>query len=427
MSTSLADWLGYIESLHPRDMELGLERVAAVARQLGLLPWQGRVVTVAGTNGKGSTVSLLDHLARASGWRTGLYTSPHIHRFNERIRIDGAEAADDALCRAFEDVEAARRSIDLPLTYFEFTTLAGLLLFREAAPDLLILEVGLGGRLDAVNIVDPDVAVITSVGLDHTDWLGDTREAIASEKAGIRRPGRPLLYGEEDMPSVVAQLAAADGVPLLRAGIDFGAGADGLYWQGSTAVAVERVWLGEDNLATAAQMLALLGRAPDAGALASAARLTLPGRCQQLALGGVDWCLDVGHNREALARFLRRAPAAPSGRTLAVCAMLGDKPVAALAPFVPVVEAWFLADLDGERGGTAARLAAVLPGASDGFSESSPGNSPAGTPPGSVACYTSVAQAVAAARAQARPGDRVLVFGSFYTVADAQAALLREG
>ena len=407
MATSLADWLSYIESLHPRDMELGLARVAQVARRLQLLPWAGRVVTVAGTNGKGSTVALLDHLARAGGWHTAVYTSPHILRFNERVRLDGVEVADEALVAAFVQVEAACEAEQVPLTYFEFTTLAALCVFRVAAPDLLILEVGLGGRLDAVNIIDADVAVITSVGLDHTDWLGDTRDAIATEKAGIRRPGRPLLYGEEDMPPVVAALAEQDRVPLLRGGRDFGSDARGLFWQGSGPQPLPPVSLGEDNLATAAQALALLGQPPAPAHLATAATLQLAGRCQHLLRQGVDWYLDVGHNREALARFLRRAPAARGGRTLAVCAMLGDKPVAALAPFAPVVEQWWLADLDGYRAGTAARLADALPGAA-------------------VSCHASVADAVRAARNTAGPGDRVLVFGSFYTVADAQTVLMAE-
>ena len=205
----------------------------------------------------------------------------------------------------------------------------------------------------------------------------------------------------------MAALAEQDQVPLLRGGRDFGAGSQGIFWRGAAPRPVPPVALGEDNLATAAQALALLDRAPTAADLASAATLQLAGRCQPVHLDDVDWYLDVCHNREALARFLRRVPAARGGRTLAVCAMLGDKPVSALAPFAPVVDQWWLADLDGDRAGSAARLAAALPGAA-------------------VCRHASVTDAVLAVRGVARPGDRVLVFGSFYTVADAQTVLMAE-
>ncbi|MEY1661820.1 bifunctional folylpolyglutamate synthase/dihydrofolate synthase [Isoalcanivorax beigongshangi] len=401
MARSLAQWLAHIESLHPAEIELGLERLATVADRLALRPWPGPVITVAGTNGKGSTVTLLDTLARADGVRTGLYTSPHLLRFNERVRIDGAEAEDAALVEAFEAVDAARcRSPEVALTYFEFTTLAGLWLFCRAGLDLLILEVGLGGRLDAVNLIDPTVAVITSVGLDHTDWLGDTRELIAMEKAGIRRAGRPLLYGEIDVPHSIAALDNGE-LPLLRQGREFGSRAGELYWQGGAWPLPATVALGEDNLATAVQALTLALRAPSAAALAQAAARTLPGRCEHHRRNGVDWYLDVGHNREAMARFARRVPAS-AGRTFAVCAMLGDKPAEAILALVPQVQRWLLAPLSaGQRPGNAERLAALLA-------------------PGSFDAYPCVQTALAAAAAAAQPGDRVLVCGSFYTVADAQ-------
>lgn len=405
MNRSLAEWQAHIESLHPREIEMGLDRLAVVAARLQLLKPAMPVITVAGTNGKGSTVALLDALARAAGHRTGVYTSPHILRFNERVRIDGREADDVSLCQAFEAVDAARGEV--ALTYFEFTTLAALWVFRRRAPDLLILEVGLGGRLDAVNLLDADVAIITSVGLDHTDWLGDTRDLIAAEKAGIRRTGRPLLYGERDMPDVVARLAEADQVPLLRAGEAFAGEAGQIRWrQGDDTLRLPLgpVWLGEDNLATAVQALALTGHLPPTASIAAVAMaLRLPGRCQHLCYGDVDWYLDVGHNREALARFLARVPVAASGgRTLAVCAMLADKPVEALDPFRAQVDEWLLADLDGPRGGPAGRLAASV---------------------GPAQCFTSVRAAVEAAAEVARPGDRVLVFGSFFTVAEAVPVL----
>ncbi|WP_026010535.1 Mur ligase family protein, partial [Pseudoxanthomonas sp. GW2] len=218
-SRTLAEWLAYIETRHPRSIELGLERVREVAARLGLQRPAAQVVTVAGTNGKGSTVAFIEAIARADGWKVGAYSSPHLLRYNERVRIDGAEAADDELAAAFAAVEAARG--DTPLTYFEYGTLAALWLFQQAGLDLAVLEVGLGGRLDAVNIVDPDVAVITTVDVDHVDWLGSDREAIGQEKAGIARAWKPLVLGEIDPPSSVLRHAYAIGANAIRAGSDY--------------------------------------------------------------------------------------------------------------------------------------------------------------------------------------------------------------
>jgi len=252
---TLDDWLARIEQLHPEEIELGLDRLRVVAERLSLLHFACPVITVGGTNGKGSTVQLMERLARAAGYSTALYTSPHILRFNERVRLNGEPAGDVSLCAAFQAVEAARGGV--ALTYFEFSTLAAWWLFQSCSPDLLIQEVGLGGRLDAVNLLDADVSVITSVGLDHQDWLGDTREQIAREKAGILRAGRPLLYGEEDMPSTIALCAADGGAHLLRAGEVFGVQGQRLYWQQDNARRTlelnEAVPLGSDNLASAVQ------------------------------------------------------------------------------------------------------------------------------------------------------------------------------
>ena len=219
MSVGLDAWLARIEKLHPSEIELGLERVRRVAEALGAASLPMPVITVAGTNGKGSVVALTRALAAAAGRRVCVYTSPHLQRFNERITLPDGPVDDDALCAAFEQVDAARG--DTALTYFEFTTLAALWLFRHSGADLAILEVGLGGRLDAVNLIDADVAVVTSVGLDHTDWLGDTREKVAVEKLGIGRAGRPLVYGEDDAPANLdAELDRLGAVPL-RAGREF--------------------------------------------------------------------------------------------------------------------------------------------------------------------------------------------------------------
>ena len=404
---NLASWLARIERLHPAGIELGLERVGRVAEAMGLLPLPMPAIVVAGTNGKGSTVALLDALARAAGYHTAVYTSPHLQRFNERLRLDGVCIDDAALCQAFEAVEMARGEVSL--TYFEFTTLAILSIIRQRSPDLAILEVGLGGRLDAVNLVDADVAIITSIGLDHTDWLGDTLDKIALEKAGIRRPGRPLLFAASDMPAVIAGLCEADAVPLRRAGETFGIEGASLFWQTSQGarqqceIAVP-VALGEDNLAVAVQALALLDRL-DASRIAGVAASTrLSGRAQRLVVQGVEWVLDVGHNREALERFLARLPPV-TGETVALVGMLADKPAReALAPFVAQVRHWFLAGLAGQRGQNAASLRRALP-VSVSASE-----------------YETIAAAVAAV--QRRAGvSRVLVFGSFHTVAEAADAL----
>src|SRR5688572_8428365 len=201
MPRTLPDWLDYIERQHPKSIDMGLQRVREVAQRLGLKRPARKVITIGGTNGKGSTVAFIEAIARAAGWRVGAYTSPHLLRYNERVRIDGVDADDAALVAGFEAIEAARGEV--PLTYFEYGTLAALWLFERARLDLALLEVGLGGRLDATNLVDADVAVITTVDLDHQDWLGNDRESIGAEKAGIVRAWKPLVLGEDDPPASV--------------------------------------------------------------------------------------------------------------------------------------------------------------------------------------------------------------------------------
>ncbi|NUO76430.1 MAG: bifunctional folylpolyglutamate synthase/dihydrofolate synthase, partial [Lysobacter sp.] len=222
MQRTLADWLSHIERIHPKSIDMGLERIRAVAARLGLQRPGKKVITVGGTNGKGSTVAFIEAIARAAGKRVGAYTSPHLLAYNERVRIDGRDADDAALIEAFEAIEAARlRDGEIALTYFEYGTLAALWLFERAQLDLAILEVGLGGRLDATNIVDPDVAVITTVDLDHQDYLGDDRESIGFEKAGIARGWKPLVLGDDDPPSSVLRHAYAIGASAVRANCDF--------------------------------------------------------------------------------------------------------------------------------------------------------------------------------------------------------------
>ena len=403
---TLRDWLARIEQLHSRDIELGLERLMPVARRLGVTQLPCPVITVAGTNGKGSTVALIEALAQARGLNVCCYTSPHIHAFNERVRINGRMAEDATLVAACERVERAREGV--PLTYFEFTTLVALDCFSRAAPELAVLEVGLGGRLDAVNLVDADVAVVTSIGLDHTDWLGDTREAIAREKCGIARTGRPLVYGELDRPASVDQCCETLSAPLLAAGRQFGAGPDGVIrWLSGGAesrVCCDTARLGHDNLATAVQALALLELLPQRSLISEVAAGTrLAGRCQAVTDDGVEWLFDVGHNREAVARLV--AALAPRGRTRVVIGMLGDKPArATLALLAPLADQWFLLGLPPPRGLSAEALLECLP---------------EGAQP--VQCHDNANALTDALGQVLEAGDRVLVLGSFLTV-DAVAA-----
>ena len=418
---SLQDWLHDIEGRHPREVDLGLARVGGVAARMGLGRPARFVATVAGSNGKGSTVAFIEAVAGASGLRTGAYTSPHLRVYNERVRIDG-EAVDDAsLVAAFEAVEAARG--DATLTYFEYGTLAALWLFERAGLDLAVLEVGLGGRLDAVNIVDPDVAVITTVDLDHQDWLGPDREAIGREKAGIARAWTPLVLGEDDPPSSVLGHAYAIGASAIRAGSDYRFGrddaGDGWWWRepgfelvlplpGMAAPAQLR-----NAAAAIAALRALDVEIDDAAWARGVAAARVPGRLQRFERDGVEVLVDVGHNPQAaraLAEWLHEAPAM---RTVAVYGALADKDavgvVAAIAPFV---DAWHLAGIAGAggRGRDADALADAL----------------AGTAAATAQRHRDPAAALSAALAQAHPGERVIAFGSFH-VAGAALAWLAAG
>ncbi|WP_295943126.1 bifunctional tetrahydrofolate synthase/dihydrofolate synthase [uncultured Xanthomonas sp.] len=409
---TLPEWLAYIERQHPQDIAMGLERVRAVAARMHLTKPAKHVITVGGTNGKGSTVAFVEAIARAAGWRVGSYTSPHLLRYNERVRIDGEEASDAELVTAFAAVEAARG--DTALTYFEYGTLAALWLFQQAKLDLAVLEVGLGGRLDAVNLVDADVAVITTVDIDHTDWLGTDREAIGAEKAGIARPWKPLVLGEIDPPSSVLRRAYAIGANALRAGSDFfhePIDADRWRWRDvGTELQLPlpqlRAPVQRANAATAIAALRALRRSLPRNAYAEgigAARLR--GRLQPCVRDGVEVLVDVGHNPQAareLATALQAQPVA--GRTCAVFAALADKDAAGVVDALAAqVDAWHLAGLAGNRGQSAAQLRARL----------------AGTAAAEAGGAESVAQALQSALAQAQPGDRVLVFGSFHTAAEA--------
>lgn len=417
---TLEQWLAWIEGRHPKAIDMGLERVREVAARMGLARPARRVITVAGTNGKGSTVAFIEAIALEQGWRTGAYTSPHLFEYGERVRVDGQQASDEALAEAFEAVEAARaRAPEVSLTYFEYGTLAALWLFAREPLDLVVLEVGLGGRLDATNIVDADVAVVTTVDLDHRDWLGDEREAIGFEKAGIARAWKPLVLGEDDPPASVLRHAYAIGAPALRAGCDYlFETLDHGRWRWREvghAIDLPRPALqGEAQLRNAAAAIAAL-RALDAGVSDEAiargvAAARVPGRMQAFDLDGVEAVVDVGHNPQAargMATWLDMHPAA--GRTLAVYAALADKDAAGVVGALAAqVDEWHLAGLAGvARGLDAAALGEHL----------------AGTAAESAARHDDVAAAIAAARAAAAPGDRILVLGSFHTAAAGIALL----
>lgn len=410
----LDGWMARIESAHPRAIDMGLDRVATVADRMALRPFPAECFTVAGTNGKGSCALILERLLAADGRRVGTYTSPHLIRYNERVRIAGREAGDETLCDAFEAVERARGQT--PLTYFEYGTLAALQIFRAAEVDTIVLEVGMGGRLDAVNVLDADVAIVTSVGLDHGDWLGDTREAVGSEKAGVFRSGRPAICADRAPPASLGRVSAERGAHLYRIGREFDLEGVGDAWRW-------RDWRGRrfdltpvpgllpDNLAAALAALAARSALPEAASLNACLNgFSVPGR-RQIVPEDVPVILDVAHNAEAatvLAQWLASAPI--RGRTHLVLGMLENKPVGAvMEALAPVVAAVF---------------AAGLPGVSRGLS----GEALAARLPCHAAVHDDVPAALAAARAAAKSGDRVLVCGSFYTVGAAMEVLgLREG
>lgn len=406
--------MAWIETLHPRKIELGLERVHAVLERLQWRRPGYRVITVTGTNGKGSTVAMLEAILRAAGYRVGTYTSPHLIRYNERVRVDGVDATDDALCAAFERIEAARGNI--PLTYFEFGTLAAFDRFARAGIGVAVLEVGLGGRLDAVNVIDADAAIVASIGIDHTQWLGDTREAIGREKAGVFRKDRPAVCADPDPPASIADQAQAVGARLYQRNRDFSLerGESGWTWRaGSTLRAglpfpVLRGDYQLDNAAGALMALETLkGVLPVSQAHIREGLLAANVRGRFQALPGLPVrVLDVAHNPDAvhrLAQTLRQQQVA--GRTLAVFGMLRDKDIVSVARSMKdIVDAWYVTSLGAtERGATAREVAQAIALAGS--------DKP-------VTAFNDARAAYAAARRDAAAADRIVVFGSFYMVGD---------
>ncbi|RLM24879.1 bifunctional tetrahydrofolate synthase/dihydrofolate synthase [Brenneria alni] len=405
-TSPLVTWLHYLEHLHAQSIDLGLDRVKQVAENLQLLQPANVVFTVAGTNGKGTTCCTLESILLAAGLRVGVYGSPHLLCYTERVRIQGKELPESLHCQAFASVEAGRG--DVSLTYFEFGTLAALQMFKQAKLDVVILEVGLGGRLDATNIIDADVAVVTSIALDHTDWLGNDRDSIGREKAGIFRQGKPAVVGEPDMPGAIADVAGEKGAVLLRRGRDwdFSIQRNGWSWQNKQR---ELSGLPMPNvpLANAATALAALNYSPlnvnEEAIRQGLSQAALPGRFQIVSEKPL-LILDVAHNPHAAAYLASRLAMLPrTGNIRAVIGMLADKDIGGtLCHLKPLVDEWYCAPLEGPRGATAAQLAEHL---------------------ARCRSFADVVSAWRQAMAESGEQDIVIVWGSFHTVAHVMEAL----
>ena len=421
--SSLESWLQYISSVHPREIELGLERSQRVAANLSLGKPAPLVVTVAGTNGKGSCVATMEAILQEAGYKTGCYTSPHIHVFNERIRINAANVTDAPLISAFAAIDEARDGETL--SYFEFATLAGLYLLRENNVDVALLEVGLGGRLDAVNIVDADIAVISSIGIDHTDWLGNDIESIAVEKAGIMRPKIPTIFGGEQPPNAIINRAQELGSPLIISGQNFhveqNVANTSWRWRGQNREAEPIDWsdlpipsLMLSNVAASLQALKLLPISIEIEAVVAAlAELALAGRFDKRRdLGnGRTVIFDVAHNPDAMRQLAIRlhsykAENQGAGRIAAVLAVMADKDVLGMITALEYcVDIWYIAQVDEARSMAADEVAQSMK------------NVGIASDQGLILQFDSVESAYRAACDQTEAEDAVLVTGSFLTVA----------
>lgn len=428
---TLADWLAHIQTRHWRSIDLTLDRIARVWEKLGGRH-SGLVITVAGTNGKGSCVAMLEAVLRDAGLKTGCYTSPHLVRYNERVRINGRATDDAALCEAFVEIERARDGI--PLTYFEFGTLCALMIFRRRRVGVSILEIGMGGRLDAVNLIANDIALITSIGIDHAQWLGANRETIAVEKAGIMKENALAVCADPAPPPDIARIAAERNCTLLQAGVDYQVeqAGEGIRWRsGHRAVAPQWQRVSElrpplggarqlNNLGGVVAVLALTGArtaATEKNLRDGLANTRLMARCQVIGAGSdskPEIVLDVAHNLDSatdLAAFL--AGRKVGGKTHGVLGMLADKPVAEIvAAMAGVIDRWYLATLGGARGQTAEALKKQLAAA---------GN------PSPATLHDSPVAACLWAMDEAKARDRVVIFGSFYTVGDIIAHFEHDG
>lgn len=420
--SNLAEWLQRVEALHPSEIDLGLARIAQVSRQMKLPSIAKKVITVAGTNGKGSTVCMLSSILAAAGYKVGTYTSPHLVHYNERVRINGKPVSDELLCDAFERVDHARE--DISLTYFEFGALTAFDIFSRADLDVAVLEVGLGGRLDAVNLIDPDIAVLTTIALDHTDWLGETREEIGTEKAGIFRAGAPAVCGEVDLPLTVINHAQSLAADLMRRGevYDFSkhddeniSGMQVWDWNGTRAgepISLVNLPLPSLPLVNAATCLQALHQLdmdiPEQAIREGLINANLPGRYQRLDKP-VPILLDVAHNPEAASYLAERLQEEKhTGRLYALLGMLSDKDTDEVLTIMhPVIDEWAVCNLDTPRAIAADQLQAKLTelGASR------------------VETYANASAALEVLLDQVSEDDLLIIFGSFFTVGAALEAL----
>jgi dihydrofolate synthase/folylpolyglutamate synthase len=413
---SLEDWLSLLEARHPSEIDLGLERIAKVRQALKLTRPASKTITVAGTNGKGSAVAIMEAILLRKGRRVGAYTSPHLLNYNERVRIDGQSVDDQVLCQAFAKIEAARGAISL--SYFEFGTLAALLIFAQAGLDVALLEVGLGGRLDAVNIVDADVGIITSIALDHESWLGNSREQIALEKAGIARANKPLVCADSDMPTtLLPQLKILGARPYVLGGSEFCYRSEGekitLHCADNSGerhtfsdLPLPQVPL--PSALCAVQALLVLGESITEQTVQQVFSTTrLPGRLQRLRLHDKNIILDVAHNPAAAQLLAQNLAAQQSGAIHALFSVMADKDIAGIvAPLSHLVSHWHIAELPSiSRAAKSADIVNVVQSCEsvDGDAECS--------------AYNDIEAAMAGALKQMQPEDTLLGFGSFFTVA----------
>lgn len=410
---SLQEWLKWQEGLNPRIIDLGLERSEGVYRRLNPDNWQPPTITVAGTNGKGSCIAFLEAIYQAQGYKVGAYTSPHIVHYNERIKIDGRAVGDEVICAAFERIDAVRG--DQPLSYFEFGTLAALDLFRRAAVDVQLLEVGLGGRLDAVNIVDADVAIVTSICIDHVDWLGETREAIGREKAGIFRRGIPAIIGDINPPHTLLDVAAERHTPLYLIGKDFTFTKTSGSWSwhsgGRSLAGLPRPALqgahqyrNASAVITAVMQLQRNLTVSDESIRLGLAEVRLAGRFQYIA-GEIPVLLDVGHNPQAVKTLLDYLlENFPHVTVHAVFAMMQDKDIGGVIKIIhPVIDKWFIAPLKTARAASESSIRQCL---TDNHIDQIFGG------------FANFSETFAAARQHTKRGEMLVVFGSFFLVSD---------
>ncbi|WP_182407037.1 folylpolyglutamate synthase/dihydrofolate synthase family protein [Psychrobacter sp. GP33] len=428
--SNLTEWLDYMQQIHVSAIDMGLSRVLPVAEYLGVVQSakdDAYVFTVAGTNGKGSTTAVISAMCQAAGYKTALYQSPHLSHFNERVRIDGEMVSDETLIAAFSKVEDARLQCELTLSFFEMTTLAALLIFAEADCDVWVLEVGLGGRLDVVNIIDPDMAVITNIGIDHVDWLGDNVEAIGAEKAGILRDDITLIYGAAEMPDSVQQLITSHNVTCYQAGQDFSYRVDNSeIWQYSNAAVTLQLPRPALSLINTANALSAVLASPlkvDIAAINHAlTTVKLAGRFDYRELVHRHWLFDVAHNEQGVSFLL--AQLVPlwqqhsdqqenkSGTIKMLFSMLGDKDIELVvqdlsAANLPISE-WFIAEIDHPRAATVAQLQSPLA---------------VYVEPSHIHVLPDLQQATHAVIDNSQAADLIVVCGSFHTIGEALLAL----